>query len=92
MTGGQYLLTGGFWALISAVQTPGLPDLIITHSGNRVIVSWPDTGSYSLQQNGNLANTGGWVTSGYTITTVNGTNSVTITQRMGNLFFRLSNP
>jgi hypothetical protein len=25
------------------------------------------TGSYTLQQNGNLANTGGWVTSGYTI-------------------------
>src|SRR5271169_2983741 len=60
MTGGSYSLTGGFWALISVVQTPGLPNLTITHSGNSVIVSWPDTGSYTLQQNANLALAGGW--------------------------------
>jgi hypothetical protein len=42
-----------------------------------------------LQQNSNLANTGGWMTSGYTITTANGTNSITITPPTGNLFFRL---
>ena len=91
MTGGNYSLTGGFWSLISVVQTPGLPNLIITHSGNSVVVSWPDTGSYTLQQNSNLA-TGSWTTSGYTITTANGTNSITITPPTGNLFFRLSNP
>ncbi len=89
MTGGNYSLTGGFWALISVVQTPGLPDLIITHSANSIIVSWPNTGSYTLQQNGNLANSGGWVTSGYTITTANGTNNITVTPPTGNLFFRL---
>jgi hypothetical protein len=89
MTGGSYSLTGGFWALISVVQTPGLPNLIITHSGNSVVVSWPDTGSYTLQQNGNLADTGGWMTSGYSITTASGTNSITITPPTGNLFFRL---
>ena len=55
MTGGNYSLTGGFWSLIAVVQTPGLPNLIITHSGNSVVVSWPDTGSYTLQQNSNLA-------------------------------------
>ena len=89
MTGGNYSLTGGFWALISVVQTPGLPNLVITHSGNSVTVSWPDTGVYTLQQNGNLANTNNWVTSGYTITTANGTNSISITPPAGNLFFRL---
>jgi hypothetical protein len=93
MTGGSYSLTGGFWALISVVQTAGLPNLIITHSGNSVIVSWPDTGSYTLQQTANLAaGNGGWVTSGYPITTANGTNSITITPPTGNLFFRLANP
>ena len=92
MTGGSYSLTGGFWALISVMQTPGLPNLTITHSGNSVIVSWPDTGSYTLQQNNNLAAPAGWTTSGYSITTVNGTNSVTITPPTGNLFFRLANP
>ena len=44
MSGGSYSLTGGFWSLISVVQTAGLPNLTITHSGNSVIVSWPDTG------------------------------------------------
>ena len=30
MSGGNYSLTGGFWSLISVVQTAGLPNLIIT--------------------------------------------------------------
>src|ERR1017187_3908814 len=38
MSGGQYSVTGGFWALY-AVQTPGAPALTITHSGNGVKVS-----------------------------------------------------
>jgi hypothetical protein len=92
MSGGNYSLTGGFWSLISVVQTPDLPNMIITHSSNSVIVSWPNTGSYTLQQNNNLAASAGWTTSGYTITTSNGTNSITITPPSGNLFFRLSNP
>ena len=92
MTGGNYSLTGGFWALISVVQTPGAPNLTITHAGNSVIVSWPNTGNFTLQQNANLALPNGWATSGYTITTANGTNSITITPPTGNLFFRLSNP
>lgn len=89
MSGGSYSLTGGFWSLISLVQTPGLPDLTITHIGNSVIVSWPNTGSYSLQQNANLASAGGWTTSGYSITLNNGTNSITISPPTGRLFFRL---
>jgi hypothetical protein len=89
MTGGSYSLTGGFWSLIAVVQTAGLPNLTITHSGNNVIVSWPNTGSYTLQQNNNLAASAGWATSGYTITTSNGMDSITITPSAGNLFFRL---
>jgi hypothetical protein len=92
MRGGSYSLTGGFWSLISVVQTAGLPNLTIAHSGNSVIVSWPNTGSYTLQQNSNLAASAGWTTSSYTINTSNGTNSITIPAPAGNLFFRLSNP
>jgi hypothetical protein len=88
MTGGSYSLTGGFWSLINVVQTTGAPALSITHAGNRVIVSWPDTGSYTLQQNSNLAG-GSWTSSVYTITTTNGTSSITIPSPVGNLFFRL---
>jgi len=92
MSGGNYSLTGGFWSLIAVVQTPGLPNLTIMYSSNSVIVSWPNTGSYTLQQNSNLAVPGGWTTSGYTITTANSTNSITIMSPTGNLFFRLKQP
>jgi hypothetical protein len=92
MRGGNYSLTAGFWSLISVMQTAGLPNLTVTHAGNSVTIFWPDTGSYTLQQNSNLAASAGWTTSGYTITTSNGTNSITITSPAGNLFFRLSNP
>src|SRR5208283_1027890 len=92
MTGGNYSLTGGFWALISVVQTPGTPDLTVRFVGpNSVVVSWPNTGTYTLQQNSGVEG-GGWVPSGCAITTANGTNSITITPPTGNLFFRLSNP
>ena len=89
LTGGPYSLTGGFWAIISAVQTPGLPNLTITHSGNHVIVSWPNNGTYTLQQNPNVANPAGWTTSAYSINSLNGTNSITLPSPTGNLFFRL---
>jgi hypothetical protein len=91
MSGGNYSLTGGFWSLIAVVQTAGLPNLTITYSGNSVIVSWPNTGSGTLQQSANVAAPGGWTTSGYSISTSNGTNSITITPPTGNLFFRLFN-
>ena len=89
LTGGPYSLTGGFWAIISAVQTPGLPNLTITHSGNNVIVSWPNTGSYTLQQNPNVADPAGWTTSAYPINLTSSTNSITLSSPTGNLFFRL---
>ena len=93
MLGGNYSLTGGFWALISVVQTPGVPNLTVTFvNPNSVKVSWPNTGSYTLLQNNNPAATASWTTSGYSITTANGTNSITITPPTGNLFFRLSKP
>ena len=89
MTGGSFSVIGGFWSLISAIQTVGLPNLTISHSENNVIVSWPNTGSYTLQQNNSLA-TGTWNARPYTITTLNGTNSIIITSPNANLFFRLT--
>jgi hypothetical protein len=88
MNGGNYSLTGGFWSLIAVVQAAGLPNLSIAHSGNSIIVSWPDTGSCTLQQTATLA-PANWVTSGYPISTANGTNSITVAPPVGNLFFRL---
>ena len=92
LNGGNYSVTGGFWSMINVVQMPGVPNLVITHSSNSDIVFWPDTGSYTLQQNNNLANPAGWASSGYTVRTAYGTNSITITTPTGSLFFRLANP
>jgi hypothetical protein len=88
MSGGNYSVTGGFWALINVVQTPGAPTLIITHSGNNVIISWPSPSTgFTLQQNADL-NTANWSTAGGV--SDNGTiKSLTLTSPTGNLFFRL---
>jgi hypothetical protein len=91
MTGGNYSLTGGFWSMIRVVQTAGLPNLVISQAGGNVIISWPATGGYTVQQSPNLA-TGTWATSGYRVTTANGISSIIISSPTGNLFFRLSNP
>jgi hypothetical protein len=85
MTGGNYSLTGGFWALISVVQTPGAPTLYIRHVGNTVTVYWLDVSGWSLEQNGDLAVPGGWSASG-SVTTSGGTNYLDITPPTGNVF------
>lgn len=82
-----------FSDLFAVAQTPGLPNLSISFArANSVVVAWPNTGGYTLQQKSNLVGSAGWTTNNYPITTINGTNSITITPPMGNLFFRLSNP
>ena len=88
MTGGNYSLTGGFWALYSVIQTTGAPTLYITHSGNTVTVYWQAVPGWSLQQNSSPALPAGWSASSG-VTTSNGTNYWSITQPTGNLFFQL---
>lgn len=42
LTGGNFTLQGGFWGVVSAVQTTGAPWLTITRTQtNSVLVSWP---------------------------------------------------
>ena len=90
MTGGNYSLTGGFWALISVVQTPGAPKLYIQPSGNTVTVYWQDVSGWTnLEQNADLSAPAGWTTN-TDWTTANGTNSLSLTAPTGNRFFRLT--
>jgi hypothetical protein len=91
LTGGNYSLTGGFWAIISVVQMPGAPPLLIIRSGNTVTVFWQNVSGWSLQQNSNLAVPAGWSASGG-VTNTNGTNYLNLTAPAGNLFFRLAQP
>ena len=91
MTGGNYSLTGGFWSLISVVQTAGAPTLYISHSGNTVTVYWQDVTGWSLHQNNNLTTPAGWsINSSWT--TSNGTNYLNVVNPTGNLFYKLQNP
>ena len=90
-TGGNYSLTGGFWSLISVVQTVGAPTLNISHSGNTVTVYWQDVSGWSLQQNNNLSLPANWSASGG-VTTSGGTNYLNISSPTGDLFFRLQHP
>jgi hypothetical protein len=79
MSGGSFSVTGGFWSLISVVQTVGAPSLTITHSGNNIKVSWPSPSTgFMLQQNSNPA-TANWTTSGFTIANDGTNNSLTLT-------------
>src|SRR5215472_8382661 len=69
MSGGNYSLVGGFWAIISAVQTPGSPLLhVALTQTNTVVVYWPSPSTgFVLQQNGNVVNSNGWANNGQTV-------------------------
>lgn len=85
MTAGGYTVTGGFWSMISVVQTPGAPLLQITNAGAKVIVYWsPSATGFTLQTNSNPATTN-WVN--YTGTVIN--NAVTNASPAVKLFYRL---
>src|SRR5713226_7542168 len=40
MSGGPYVLSGGFWSIINLIQTPGAPFLSAIHPNAAVTVSW----------------------------------------------------
>jgi hypothetical protein len=91
LTGGNFALTGGFWALLSVVQTPGVPPLFISRSGNSATVYWQAVAGWNLQQNSDLTAPAGWSASGG-VTSANGTNYLSVSPLAGNLFFRLGKP
>jgi hypothetical protein len=91
LKGGNYSVTGGYWSLIAVVQMPGAPTLYIAQSSNTVTIYWQDITGWNLQQNSDLSATNNWSASSG-VTTINGTNSLSLTNPAGNLFFRLKNP
>ena len=93
MGGGSYSAAGGFWGILSVVQTPGAPLLrIVTTATNAVVVAWPAPSSgFKLQVNGDL-NTTNWTDVGQVPTVVGGENQVIVTPPVGNRFYRLKYP
>lgn len=60
---------------------------IVAMDGNDLVVSWPNRGSFKLQESGDLA---AWTDSGDAIDSTNWVNTVTIAGPQTNLFFRLT--
>ena len=92
MTGGNFSLTGGFWSLLSVVQSVGSPTLrIFLTTSNTAVVAWPSSATgFTLQQNSAISSTG-WSTAGSPIT-VGSENQVVISPPVGREFYRLTHP
>jgi hypothetical protein len=91
MTGGNYGIDGGFWAVIAAVQTPGAPLLTIWLTvTNSVAISWPSPSTgFVLQQNTNGLGTVNWSTAPGTVLDNGTTRTVIVSPPAGNRFYRL---
>lgn len=92
MTGGNFSLTGGFWSLLSVVQTIGSPTIrIFLTTTNTAVVAWPTSATgFTLQGNSNLSPSG-WTTAGSPIV-VGSENQVIIAPPAGRQFYRLNHP
>jgi hypothetical protein len=92
MVGGNFSLTGGFWSLLSVVQSVGSPTLrIFLTSTNTAVVAWPSSASgFTLQQNSVLGSAG-WTGAGSPIT-VGSEFQVIISPPVGREFYRLTHP
>ncbi len=88
MTNGQFSVTGGFWVLPTAVQTPGAPTLTIAPAApGQATISWtPPTPGFVLQESFALS-PGSWTNS------VSGaTNPVVVPATPPKKFYRLLKP
>jgi hypothetical protein len=88
MTGGNYSLTGGFWALPGIIQTPGAPTLqIVRGAVGFAILSWdPPTPGFILQQSDSLT------TPNWSDAPNGAANPVTVPAAPPTKFYRLRKP
>jgi len=94
MSGGNFSLTGGFWSLLSVVQTPGSPLLNISFtSTNTAMVSWPSPSiGFNLQQNTNGISTLNWSNLVSGIQDNGSIRYIIVNPPSGNRFYRLFKP
>jgi hypothetical protein len=88
MTGGNYSLTGGFWALPIAVPTSGAPTLLILRGApGFATISWnPATPGFVLQMSDNLT------TPDWSDAPSGSANPVTVPATLPTKFYRLRKP
>jgi len=94
LTGGNYVLDGGFLSGIFVVPTLGSPALSVQQSGINAIISWPLDSStgFILEQATDLTSPISWSASSITVTTNGNQRRVTIPATGGWRFFRLRKP
>ena len=90
MTAGSYSLTGGFWSLLTVIQTPGAPMLTITlTSTNTAVVAWPSSSAgFVLQRNANLA-IANWTAPSEPVNDDGTHRFIIVSPPAGNQFYRL---
>ena len=88
MTNGQYSVTGGFWALSTAVQVAGAPTLtIVPAAPGQAMISWtPETPGFVLQETWTLS------PANWTNAPSGATNSVTVPASFPARFYRVFKP
>ena len=88
MTNGQFSITGGFWALPTAVQTLGAPTLIIVPAApGFATISWtPNTPGFVLQETLSLS------LPNWTNSISGATNPITVSATLPSKFYRLIKP
>jgi hypothetical protein len=91
MSGRNFTLEGGFWGIITAVQTPGVPRLSVTLTNGVVTVFWPlPATDWVLDQTTNL--TGSpipWAQVPFPYATNATQIFITVPAPAGNRFYRL---
>ena len=91
MIGGNYSIDGGFWGIVTALQSPGAPLLSVERLGSAVRVYWPRPATgFVLDQS--LTVTGAWSQVGFPYTTNATQISITVSAPSGNKFYRLRQP
>src|ERR1044071_1961748 len=84
LSGGNYVLQGGFWGGVFAVQQVGAPTLHIERVGSNVLISWdPPTPGFFLQESATIA-PATWSNSAS-----GSANPTTAPATIGNRFYRL---
>ena len=87
MSGGNYVIEGGFWGGIIAIQQEGVPTLRIQSAGSNFSISWsPNTPGFALQYKDNLS-LPSWQNA-----PSGPTNPVSITPAAETRFYRLTKP
>lgn len=85
-----YAVSGGFWAATIEVEPPRAPVLKVELVGGNLVLSWPVTPGFFLEQSLDLSQPDGWHPVSQPIVVINGQNTVTVPLAGQPAFYRLT--